>query len=195
AMTIPSVITNINEHQFKSALKKNFSVFQNAFNLIASLDNDDFRTWNYSHSLSFTTEVAEKLFKYLSVQKICGHDEGCFPFPSYLINNSVFLSTPNQPEMYYFILNDGTMVQLDCYTNSNAQYLLGFNKDSLLAIDDTNLSVTVDLNGEKKPNTLGKDIYVFLLTDKGLLPAGTDNESANCSTTGRDCAYKVLSGK
>lgn len=58
----------------------------------------------------------------------------------------------------------------------------------------------VDVNGDKKPNTLGRDVFQFVVTkEKGLLiPAGTDNDSAKCTVdnksreAGIDCAAKVL---
>ena len=38
----------------------------------------------------------------------------------------------------------------------------------------------VDVNGDKVPNTVGLDTFVFVATDKGLVPSGVDNTS-NCS--------------
>ena len=60
-----------------------------------------------------------------------------------------------------------------------------------------NLSIYIDLNGNDKPNIIGRDIFVLTLTDRGLLPAGTDN-TTNCTTkdetefAGLQCANKVL---
>ena len=59
----------------------------------------------------------------------------------------------------------------------------------------------VDVNGDKKPNTLGRDVFQFVVTkEKGtLIPAGSGNDSAKCSVddkskeAGIDCAAKVLS--
>ena len=56
----------------------------------------------------------------------------------------------------------------------------------------------VDVNGEKGPNVVGRDIYYFgLVKGLGILPAGIDNNSAMCtkSSTGADCAAKVVSTK
>lgn len=49
-------------------------------------------------------------------------------------------------------------------------------------------SITVDTNGTKRPNSPGKDIYVFKITEKGLISEG---EQDICS--GYDCGNYVLS--
>ncbi|MCD8024794.1 MAG: type II secretion system GspH family protein, partial [Candidatus Gastranaerophilales bacterium] len=198
AMTIPSVITNINEHQFKSALKKNFSVFQNTFNLIYGYSYDEFRDWNYTHSLNFTTDVAEKLFEYLSVQKVCGHESGCFPDIIYAKNKNKAkywnLAGGVDAEGYMFILNDGTAVSLNVFAVNDSD--LGVNNSTL---NMPTLGITVDVNGLKSPNMLGVDIFTFAITDKGVVPSGIDDNSKNCdnlnTNSNWDCTYKVLSGE
>ena len=40
---------NINNNQYKSALKKNYAVISEAFRLAYGYDYDDFRDWNYVH--------------------------------------------------------------------------------------------------------------------------------------------------
>lgn len=58
-----------------------------------------------------------------------------------------------------------------------------------------------DVNGFKGPNKLGHDVFAFVLTENGLLPAGTDNYSGNCNKHSElnddywDCSAKVLSDK
>lgn len=58
------------------------------------------------------------------------------------------------------------------------------------------LIIFIDTNGAKKPNTLGLDVFAFVVDpDRGVLPAGADNNSANCEnadSSGIDCAAKVM---
>ena len=54
----------------------------------------------------------------------------------------------------------------------------------------------VDVNGDKKPNKLGRDIFLFLLTQDGIVPAGAD-VSANDSDckqggAGYHCTARVI---
>ena len=56
----------------------------------------------------------------------------------------------------------------------------------------------VDVNGKKGPNVFGRDVFFFVLVKgKGILPAGNDNKSAECtkSNSGVTCAAKVINEK
>lgn len=77
---------------------------------------------------------------------------------------------------------------MDYWAQNDAKELFGVTENLL---DDT-LSIFVDVNGDKKPNRLGRDVFAFILTVNGLVPAGLNNSSENCSTTGFDCAAKYL---
>ena len=51
--------------------------------------------------------------------------------------------------------------------------------------------IAVDLNGEKAPNTYGRDVFSFTLKENGLFPCGC--ESGTCpDSAGFACACKVL---
>ncbi|MFA6990320.1 MAG: hypothetical protein WC197_09645, partial [Candidatus Gastranaerophilaceae bacterium] len=58
-------------------------------------------------------------------------------------------------------------------------------------------TIKVDINGPNKgPSVAGRDLFVFLLTKKGLYPRGTypsiPDVADNCSTHGSACGAKVL---
>jgi hypothetical protein len=92
------------------------------------------------------------------------------------------------------ILNDGTLVEFDAWTiNSAAQFGINYPNNS------TYLSIFADINGSKKPNTFGKDIFVFIwIPYIGLMPAYKDRtetqRNADCNKTGSGygCIYKYL---
>ena len=47
--------------------------------------------------------------------------------------------------------------------------------------DKYSIVFMVDVNGNKEPNTMGQDVFAFVLDSKGrVVPAGKDNDSANC---------------
>lgn len=56
--------------------------------------------------------------------------------------------------------------------------------------------IAVDVNGFKNPNTLGKDVYIYVMTERGLLPAGNDRSDdevdEECKTTGLYCFAKIM---
>jgi hypothetical protein len=91
-----------------------------------------------------------------------------------------------------FVLNDGTIIMIE---NPKSQYSNGSNRKY----------ISVDVNGAKKPNRLGRDLFMFQLMDNGeLLPMGAKgtyyyNEANEyCSNTSTDnmngagCSAKVL---
>lgn len=89
---------------------------------------------------------------------------------------------------YMFTTNDGMI-----YVFSKSQ-CAGKN----FTPDDTKNCLgrfAVDVNGEKGPNTHGKDIFFFgLIRGTGILPAGSSDNSSDCNRSGHGvtCAAKVI---
>ncbi len=68
----------------------------------------------------------------------------------------------------------------------------GVNIDSA---PEGSLAFFVDVNGDKKPNKLGDDVFLFVMTkDRGLVPGGIDVDVDACASTteGLTCAARVL---
>ena len=89
---------------------------------------------------------------------------------------------------YTFVLSDGTLVALNPndYNSECARSGTGSYKVCQL--------ITVDINGAKGPNEVGKDAFTFGLKENALFPAGCDTSVSQCSSsqTGWACACKVL---
>lgn len=193
AITIPSIHAACNEISFHSALKKNFSVLSNAFNLAKKYDYNDYEYW--THSDSNTDAIYENylyLKKYLTVIRECKDEEGCWSQDITKAPTGAQAMSATEKgiggNIITFTLNDGTNVCLDYWSQSDTIDLFGVDKYLI----GNPLSVWVDVNGDRKPNKLGKDVYAFILTSRGLVPAGNNNNSANCETTGYDCTAKYL---
>lgn len=142
AMTIPTLISNYQKQQTVEQLKKVYSTFSQA--LQQSTQNDEngpTSGWGYS---DLKLAVEKYFLPYLSVQKNCGiHTfDDCKSYPFYWLNNAA--SGYYSFNTYNIILNDGTSV----FFYNNAA---------------TILDIVVDINGAKKPNVTGKDIF-FLRT-------------------------------
>ena len=197
AITVPTLLNYTQEQQFKSALKKNFTVISNAFNLSYGYDYDDFRDWTFERSDAFLNNTYDTLKKYLYIEKKCGHAVGCFEQPkakngNWATHSSVYGFGNSSP--LNFILNDGTAVSLDFWYAQNVKTYMGVEKE--LLNESANLLIGIDVNGEKKPNVTGKDVFVFVLTNRGIVPAGIDNNSRNCENNSvnynYDCTAKYL---
>jgi prepilin-type N-terminal cleavage/methylation domain-containing protein len=200
AITVPTIIANAQKNAFKSALKKNYSILQQAFNLERGyFFNGDYLDYNYQHTASFTEEVFNNLKPHLNISKVCGHQKYKECWQTTKAKNGSYPSGFNIngydcPECYTFILSDGTAVLMDMWVDSTLQVRFGITKN--LISTNNNIIVLIDVNGPKKPNTLGKDVFGFALTSKGLTPSGADNKSVNCdklnTTNNYDCTAKVL---
>ena len=89
-----------------------------------------------------------------------------------------------------FKLADGTNISIDDYRTEQLKAVgSNYNKGTYV--------FWIDANGDKRPNTIGRDIFLFILTDRGLVPAGVDDDT-NCNTkstalySGAACTAKVL---
>lgn len=202
-MTVPSVMNTTQNYQYRSTLKKTYSSLANAMNLsYGYYFYDDYRDWGYAHTNAFSEEVFNNLKRHLSVQKVCGRkfsNNECFApakakngKPAWFFNENGFAG--NFAHLYTFVLNDGTSIAMDIWYKESIEAYAGVHKD--LIVDSDNLIFLADVNGPKKPNMLGKDVHMFVLTEKGLVPAGADNKSKFCDdrnvTYNYDCTARML---
>jgi type II secretory pathway pseudopilin PulG len=189
AITVPTLIQRYQDQAIKSALKKNYSVLKSAL--------DKYQVDNGERLLSTDMKMRQlksKIISYFNVSKDCG-DADCY----YSTNKDLYNTYNNKRNINYtnfddgqFILQDGTFVMIENPDNGNNY--------------TANKYISVDVNGiNKKPNRLGKDLFMFQLTNKGeLLPMGakgtdyyseTDEYCSNISTSnmnGAGCTAKVL---
>lgn len=92
-------------------------------------------------------------------------------------------------------LMNGTNLNFDSYSKEDAKRYLG------LITTNKVLAIFIDVNGDRKPNIIGKDIFLAILTEDGIVPAGISesNEKVeeNCSSKSKDknagyyCLLKV----
>jgi len=152
AITIPSIVANHQKTALEAQFAKSYRTLQQAVNL-AIAEHGSFDTWDWQDS--YTREEKDAFVKkyftpYLNIVKVCPAGEsattGCLPDISYkyLDNNQTVIDTKN-PEA---VLADGTTMAFAFKGNCLK------NKTRCLAFD-------VDLNGEKKPNTIGRDVFGF----------------------------------
>ena len=90
-----------------------------------------------------------------------------------------------------FKLTNGAYFNVD---GNTAQDMASFGIDTT----SDGLTFYFDANGDRKPNRFGKDIFIMVWTDKGLVPAGYNRTSsevnANClNGDGYFCLQKIIS--
>ncbi len=162
ALTIPSVVRNYQERQIVTQLKKAYSSLSQAFNL-AVLQNGDPTGWDLigMNSAQGNKNLRDKMVPYLKTIKICQDGEKCFSDKRRDLNGverSISLNDANVCSNIQ--LSDGTMAAFRVW-----------DKDCKLS----NMycgQITVDLNGYKQPNQLGRDIFAFYVLQDRIKPFG-----------------------
>lgn len=187
AMTIPTIIQNTNKQEYYARLKKNYSVILNALKLgqvHEGMLGDNKAVFMPSESANASYETAVRFSKYLSTVKVCKNrnETGC---------GDVFYSIEyatakdglwggNYPTI---ILSDGTLYKILQYSSCSNVYNTYVQDENGNAVLDENgnqqdisynLShcgvIFMDVNGAKKPNKFGEDVFVLRIFPDAVTP-------------------------
>ncbi len=197
ALTIPNMVVRYQKEETANRLKKVYSTLQQAMNE-AVADNGSVISWEFEDSK--TKEFVDKYFlPYLSVSKTCG-----YTYTGDCAFKAAYLNTPNSQilykdiygfDYYSIILNDGSTV-------------------AFVVVNNSGCNVIVDINGMKKPNIFGRDVFMFIIypnfggqkinNQNKLLPqggfggtkesrlTGTGTSACNKSSKGFYCAAVIM---
>ena len=204
AMTLPALMQNYQKQQFLSSLKKNYTVLAQAVKIAQANHGEDLVSWKCSdcpfpsyHNEQFTINVM-KLFEYLGegvkfaeiVDKhgqqgltpvtFCGVPEA----EGYKNMNGSAMDTGSFGGLWssgYVVLQDGSCWYVGETKRSNTS--------------DVMVNVVIDVNGSKRPNQMGKDVYVFDIHRNGaVMPP--EGDTRNCShltwASGRNCSALIM---
>ena len=198
AMTIPAVSGTTRETEYRSKAKKVYSILTQAM-AFSSLQG-------YQPTISVTynsDEDIQKWFdlylaKHLNVIKSCKNAPGCWNSGDtyYLKGGTVKYNKTGVGignSIYTVVLSDGTFLNVDSYYYENTKEFFGVD----IPKKTSSLVVFFDVNGDKKPNTLGKDIYVAVYDGETLVPPFRDYPELvenECSKKGYgySCLYKIV---
>ena len=186
AMTLPTVINNIQDKQFLTMLKKQYSIINQAL-LMTYESGDDIPNLdqsNWKDMIFYVCRIAKQL-KYTDSGLKCAEIEAAgesAEFESQYSNSNVVWH--NEGEWYNkkgepqylntgylrmtFMLPDGVMINFSCFRD-----------------------VFVDVNGKRKPNTIGRDIFYFHIPQGSLYPSFFDKTSYSNNVNGCSDSYAV----
>ena len=199
-MTVPAVMNTIGEQERAAKVKKVFSTYGKAFTYARAFGADmEFQEVDKSQE-AMNAWYDEFMKNRLSTLKVCYDTKGCwnngntYYFNGQIVeSNRAGIGIGNQ--IITAKLADGTMVNMDMWSNQNSI-------KNQFGIDPKGSSVMViyfDINGERLPNKLGKDVFVMIYSAQlGLVPAYTNKSKSdidkNCSPqkTGVSCIHKYL---
>ncbi len=196
ALTMPSLIQKHQEQVTVNKVKKFYSVMSNALTL-AITDNGTLDQWSVKDELKPTQQSAEDLMGYLKpylrIVKDCGTSSGCLDYK----NNVTFLSGGQHinydtiNSYYKFIMNDGTYAYLRSTLEDGAH---GFCKVSDGGWENSCGGLFIDINGKKAPNTVGKDIFLFIILKDRIAPVKLDADGEECGMKyrGFNCSGYII---
>lgn len=194
AITIPSLMQKTQEQEFKTAWKKEYSTMTNAFMQVL---NDNGGSVNGLCSSGTQTVDQECFFSMftqkLKVQKYCkyGTAQGNCWHKNNVAKN---LGGGEDHATHYnwaqtaAILNDGTFI---------ASYWWDSGCDANLDNGSSRPFCTyfiIDVNGNKQPNTQGKDIFMIYFDKDNSFPSGVQGEYAfdNMALNGCSSAQNTI---
>ncbi len=179
AMTLPALIADHREKATVTAVKKAYSTLSNAYKLAENEYGtpDNWGLIGY-RSPEGAEEAINKLAPYMQITKNCGVKKGCLPDIIYLeMDNKTKYTNFNSSNAYAkFQLSDGSIWYIYIYSQDCTN-----NWGTSPQLQSICGHIAVDINGYKKPNTLGKDLFSFYLTKYGIVPTGTSMETASYS--------------
>ena len=192
SLTMPSLNQKLSDQKNMATLKKTYSVLQQATNLVIS-EHEAPEYWGMvDNNDTVVTQIYNYYRPYFNMMRECQNSEGCWAYPTKYLSGSVYWSAHDTDWCQFaFTLPDGVNVLMDIYPGDQMQS--NFGMDSSVTYDC--LVFWVDINADKLPNQIGRDIFAFLVTHKGLQPAGmgaSDDGDCNSGGNGWMCTAKII---
>jgi prepilin-type N-terminal cleavage/methylation domain-containing protein len=165
AVTIPMVVANYQTMQRVSQVKKIYSEFANATKQVV----DDNNGTLMGRFIQYVYDPVEAYSPYFHINKTCpmGNANGtdkCFHSAFKYLNGTdyAFMATLSSRSSGY-ILDNGMLVLF--YGGQGASKICTVDGNP----DSCNI-VMIDINGWKQPNTVGYDIFWFVITTNSFVP-------------------------
>lgn len=178
AMTIPTLISKIQKQQIEAQIRENYSSVVQAIRMANADDAVDLLiSANSTQSMKEWFETF--LAPYMKVEQTCFQTAGCWHkkgvvktlnhrTPAFETEVGLGDSTIGWGTMT-FRTAKGAYFDLDGSSPGVSKGTFGINTTQ------NTLQFYFDVNGDKKPNVIGKDIYILVYEpDRGLIPAGSD---------------------
>ena len=189
AMTLPTLITNYQNAQNVERLKKFYSTFSQALKQAALDEGCEFDMKCYYSSIGVTgnsntqdrvDRAFNSIIKQLDGIKKCENPTGTGFYTgqctSYKFNKNYDGSGAEDNFFYLFTTKDGMTVS---YVASGSPEYGGWTG--------------VDVNGSKKPNREGRDIFTFWnFTGNKILPPVNNNNCTDDNPYGQSCAARIM---
>lgn len=189
ALTIPTLVQKVNDDQYSTALKKAFSSFSQATNMIIA--NEGIADNTYSSSMFSAYAKYMSFIKTDTAGNLFSNGTGYYSYKSSTVGWNMAGDSHAAG-----VTADGTIYRFAPYQACNGgPYGAGYFKGGYIGCAD----IFLDINGRKPPNMYGKDFFMFFIlqTPNGgitVAPAGAWDNST-CSIGGNQgCTAAALMG-
>lgn len=202
AITVPTLWADYQEKERIAKIRKMYSALSNAMYLVnvngGSPDLLGVRDDNMPDLTQwFDNYIRNKL---LHMKEACYNKKGCWAADGVKMMNKGNHPYNNKGvgwghAVISVVLTDGSFVCIDPLANGNINH---YYKVKVNNPSGAGLVITFDINGAKGPNTLGKDVFISVFTNKGYVPAYKDATKEqieqDCSPSGQgiSCLMKYL---
>ena len=199
AITVPVLYANYTENEKKARVKKAYSTLANAMTFVKADGGDyDFTVTSDEDMETVRNWYDTYLKPRLNTTKICYNKAGCWNSGDTLsLNGSVCRWNAKGigigSNIITAALADGTLINIDGHRGYNVKSYFKVNTN-----EEFVMAISFDINGTRGPNTIGRDIFVTVFTEDGIVPAyknATPEQIKNdCSKsgTGYSCINKYL---
>lgn len=185
AMTLPTLIQNSQQKETVAKLKKINSIMSQAI-LRSVADNGEISSWglvswtNSDEDLSDEENLAnraplqifiEKIKPYLKIIAECGRGDKC-SFDAVSERTSLDGTAFGTWGKESIVLPDGIVIRGITIYSPSCTAVRGSGLLSKICGE-----MFIDINGRKGPNATGKDVFLFYITNNGLIPMGTKEEA------------------
>lgn len=196
AMTVPTLMANMNKQSYVTGLKKAYSNLQNAWNMIPITENcpaGDYECAGFFERIpgpvGSTTYITTNIDGYnFNNQR---EKKYIYLFSKHFKNSKLYLNNEN-----------GFCDLINVPYDNNIQHACFRSEDGMIfksyeASAGNNTGISVDVNGTKGPNKIGYDQFVFRIKEEGwkFIPEGTEyNGWKYCKTAsvGMHCTARIL---
>ncbi|MBQ9688564.1 type II secretion system protein, partial [bacterium] len=151
-----------------------------AYAMLNDIFDTNLASYFASNTPTDSTTLADLFKPYLDIEKDCATGSGCLPSSYNKLNgNEYSVDYNNGTDYYKFLLKDGSAI---IFRKKYAASEGGF--------DNAIGAIFYDVDGMGGENTIGKDLFHFVLTPDGIKPGSSD--SCNLSSHGYGCTNLVI---
>jgi len=185
-LTMPSLFAKIDRTKSETILKEDYSIILQALKLAES---QDVTLDSVEDSLNGMRNWFDMFMKpNIKTLDVCYDTEGCWA-KGYSFNLRGSVANSSRPGVgigggiISFRMPNGSNFCIDGWSKSDMKNLFGVDVPG-----QSSFVFYIDTNGDKLPNTMGKDTFILAWKDGTLVPAGADKSVAevimNCSING-----------